>query len=138
MNENLIMEIPKAFKKGFCKRLIKKFEDNPAQHTAGVIGDNNKGQKVIAPKVKDDTEIQFDPSYLMTDWKDDVTTITKQVAVNMKKYVERYSFTDDASQLPCGLYGISDLDLEDAFNMQRFDPGKGFFTYHCETGADSN
>ena len=138
MNENLIMEIPKAFKKGFCKKLIKKFENNPAQHTAGVIGDNNKGQKVVAPKVKDDTEIQFDPSYMMSDWKDDLTTITKQVAVNMKKYVEHYSFTDDASQLPCGLYGISDLALEDAFNMQRFDPGKGFFTYHCETGADSN
>ena len=33
-----------------------------------------------------------------------------------------------------GLSGI----LEDAFNMQRFDPGKGFFTWHCETGADSN
>ena len=74
----------------------------------------------------------------MSDWKDDLTIITKQVAVNMKKYVERYSFTDDASQKPCGLYGISDLDLEDAFNMQRFDPGKGFFTWHCETGADSN
>ena len=66
MNETFIMEIPKAFKKGFCKKLIKKFEDNPAQHSKGVIGDaNDKGQKTIAPKVKDDTEIQFDPSFLM-------------------------------------------------------------------------
>ena len=95
MNEDFIMEIPKAFKKGFCKRLIKKFEDNPAQHSKGVIGNaKENGQKVVAPKVKDDTEIQFDPSYLMSDWKDDLTIITKQVAVNMKKYVEKYSFTE--------------------------------------------
>ena len=74
MNEDFIMEIPKAFKKGFCKRLIKKFEDNPAQHSKGVIGNaKENGQKVVAPKVKDDTEIQFDPSYLMSDWKDDLT-----------------------------------------------------------------
>ena len=138
MNENFIMEIPKAFKKGFCKKLINKFENNPKQHSKGVVGDNNKGQKVVAPKVKDDTEIQFDPSFLATDWKNDLETITKQVEVNMKKYVERYSFTDDASQLPCGLHGIADICLEGGFNMQRFDPGKGFFTYHCETGADSN
>ena len=58
MNEDFIMEIPKAFKKGFCKRLIKKFEDNPAQHSKGVIGNaKENGQKVVAPKVKDDTEI---------------------------------------------------------------------------------
>ena len=138
MNENFIMEIPKAFKKGFCKKLINKFENNPIQHSKGVVGDNNKGQKIIAPKVKDDTEIQFDPSFLDTDWKDDLNIITKQVEVNMKKYVERYSFTDDASQLPCGLHGIADICLEGGFNMQRFDPGKGFFTWHCETGADSN
>ena len=138
MNENFIMEIPKAFKKGFCKKLINKFENNPKQHSKGVVGDNNKGQKVVAHKVKDDTEIQFDPSFLATDWKNDLETITKQVEVNMKKYVERYSFTDDASQLPCGLHGIADICLEGGFNMQRFDPGKGFFTYHCETGADSN
>ena len=50
MNEDFIMEIPKAFKKGFCKRLIKKFEDNPAQHSKGVIGNaKENGQKVVAP-----------------------------------------------------------------------------------------
>jgi len=138
MNQDFIMEIPKAFKKGFCKKLINKFEKNPLQHSKGVVGDNNLHKKVIQPTIKDDTEIQFDPSFLTTDWKDDLEIITKQVSVNMKKYVEHYSFTDDASQKPCGLHGIADLDLESGFNMQRFDPGKGFFTWHCETGADSN
>ena len=37
------MEIPKAFKKAICKKLINKFENNPKQHRKGVVGDNNKG-----------------------------------------------------------------------------------------------
>ncbi len=138
MNENFIMEIPKAFKKGFCKKLINKFEKNNKYHVKGVIADNEKGQKIVSSNIKDDTEIQFDPSFSTTDWKDDLDIIIKQVTVNMKKYVKHYSFTDEASQKLCGLYGIADLALEGGFNMQRFDPGKGFYTWHCETGADTN
>ena len=41
MSENFIMEVPKAFSKKFCARLINRFEKNPQQHTKGIVSKAN-------------------------------------------------------------------------------------------------
>ena len=138
MSENFIMEVPKAFSKKFCVRLINRFEKNSQQHTKGIISKAATGEKSVDLTAKDDTEIQFDPSFMNTDWADDLEIIMRQVDANLRKYVERYSFIDEHTQKDCGLKGIADLALEGGFNMQRFDPGKGFFTWHTETSSDNN
>ena len=75
MSENFIMEVPKAFSKKFCLRLINRFEKNSQQHTKGIISKASTGEKSVDLTAKDDTEIQFDPSFMNTDWADDLGII---------------------------------------------------------------
>ena len=130
--DNFIMEVPGAFNKKFCNKLIKKFEQDTQRHVSGVVGGGLK------PETKKDTEIEFGPSLLNTEWKDCLITIVNQVTVHCKRYVEKYTFIDEHDDQTCGLSCISELVLEETFNMQKFNPGEGFYKWHCETGSDSN
>ena len=134
--DNYIQYYDKALSGIQCKSLIDCFESSEAFQVPG--GHYHGSEKLIAPEVKESTEIYISPEFGEDKvWGPCVKPVLIALSDSMKKYVKRYTLYDgedlDNWRGAAGLDGISQWGMEPNFNFQRFKPNQGYKKWHCET-----
>ena len=106
-----------------CDDLIQYYEDNPDRHTMGqVYGIGDRMSEVINDKdVMDSTGIGFS----IYENPEDARALSEYLIyleLSIKEYEYKYHQAGHMAN-----YGITEL-----INLQTYDPGGGFKTWHCE------
>ena len=106
-----------------CDDLIQYYEDNPDRHTMGqVYGIGDRMSEVINDKdVMDSTGIGFS----IYENPEDARALSEYLIyleLSIKEYEYKYHQAGHIAN-----YGITEL-----INLQTYDPGGGFKTWHCE------
>jgi len=123
---NFIYTKPQALSKEVCEKFIDNFESSPLVNR-GYIFTNGKVTEI--PEIKSSSDITFDPTYLYHPiWGDLLKGLVSVVEEEITEYTSKFSK---------GLYNISEFKLDPLFNIQRYYPGEGYHTFHCERGANS-
>lgn len=106
-----------------CDSFIQEFEISPDTQP-GVLYDS-EGQS--SDKGKKSTDLTFWPEYIEHPvWGKLLTPFIDILQNEIDSYYKRYAR---------GLSTIDDLKISPNFNMQRYLPSEGFFSYHCERGT---
>jgi hypothetical protein len=98
-----------------CDELIDFFERHPQYRFAGTAGDR------LDEEVKKSTEISFRD--LNIDLKNRYYNLLSEI---VKEYISHYRFSDDGVA-PWALYGVP--------KIQKYQPGEGFYGWHCERAS---
>src|SRR6056300_367219 len=103
-----------------CQRFIEEFEKSPdkspgVSNTAGEIGSSG---------AKKSTDLTFNPS--MRQHKDWGVLLNKLVP---KLYDQAFYYS---SRFKTAFENLDPYQLSPLFNLQRYEPGEGFYQYHCE------
>lgn len=104
--------------KNVCNDLINFFENNNGLQKTGVT---NAG---VEPNVKKSTDITiFDNKHK------EVNTYVKELGKCLKEYVNLFPHIDKE---------LASWGLIEPINIQRYNPGEGYFKYHCEKNTKDN
>ena len=117
---------PQVLSKEVCEKFIKNFETSPLVNKGHVF---TNGKIIDIPEIKSSSDITFNPSYLYHPiWGDLLKRLVSIIEEEVNEYTLKFSK---------GLYNISEFRLDPLFNIQRYHPGEGYHTFHCERGANS-
>jgi len=111
--KSFIEQFDNALDKESCDKIIKWFEDSEDLQIKGECGFNE-----VKPEIKDSTDIPVDLNH---EWYPS-EFIFPVLAEAFNLYVERNSF----------LKKIDTFTNEVGYNVQRYNPGQGYFKEHCE------
>lgn len=119
-----------AIREELCDSLIALFENNQELHTTGTTGGISKPN----PKWKQDTEIGINPDFLVpgTEWYEPLKELLISLGEQITQYKKDYSFYTDEFGIS-GVDGIAPWQVNPGFNIQRYNPGEGYYAWHCET-----
>ena len=117
---------PQVLSKEVCEKFIKNFETSPLVNKGHVF---TNGKIIDIPEIKSSSDITFNPAYLYHPiWGDLLKRLVSTIEEEVNEYTLKFSK---------GLYNISEFRLDPLFNIQRYHPGEGYHTFHCERGANS-
>ena len=117
---------PQVLSKEVCEKFIKNFETSPLVNKGHVF---TNGKIIDIPEIKSSSDITFNPAYLYHPiWGDLLKRLVSTIEEEVNEYTSKFSK---------GLYNISEFRLDPLFNIQRYHPGEGYHTFHCERGANS-
>jgi len=123
---NFIYTKPQVLSNEVCEKFIENFETSPLVNKGHVF---TNGKIVDIPEIKSSSDITFNPSYLYHPvWGDLLKRLVSTIEEEVNEYTLKFSK---------GLYNISEFRLDPLFNIQRYYPGEGYHTFHCERGANS-
>ena len=123
-NDPFIYVVDNALSKKFCKKVIKKFNDDDRK-CKGVIGGRKSGGTKRNQKVK--TSIDLCISQL-PEWKNEDEVFYKSLTENYVKYCER---------LPDLFFATVEQSLFDTgYQIQRTEPG-GYYIFHHDFEPDT-
>lgn len=107
-----------------CQSFIDEFEKSPDNFKQyGCISNSSKGIHVDK-EIKDSLDLSFNPSFLQNEqWAPLLKILVAELEKGLVQYVERWSV---------GLSKIASCEIAPIFNMQKYEPGGGYFDYHCE------
>lgn len=112
----------------YCNQLISLFETNKQLQTPGSII-RKEGKQDIDPFIKSSTEISIGPEFQsMPDWALCIDGVLQTLLKYTRIYKKKYYFLEN-----CGSWQLSPY-----FNLQRYLPEEGFFSWHCESEKNSN
>jgi hypothetical protein len=127
---NFIQYQENAISDSVCDSLIALFENHPELHVKGTTGgftDHN-------PDWKQDTEIGLSPDFLVPGmpWHNPLSTFLTSLGDQINKYKKTHSFYTEEFGVS-GIDGIAPWRVYPTFNIQRYNPGEGYYAWHCET-----
>lgn len=111
-----------------CMSLIQLFESNPALQVKGKVGSQNLNETF-----KRSTEIAVNPDFFEnSNWQPHLIDLMHGLSEGIQEYRKLYSF--DAGPFGIsGIDGIAPWRVDWAFNIQKYEPGAGYYVWHCET-----
>ena len=124
---DFIYQKPKAMSPEFCTGLIELFENNPELQISGTTGHNAVNQNF-----KKSIEIPLNPSYFdREEWNPFITNILETLSTGLQEYRKTFSFDGDHGI--AGIDGLAGWRVDWSFNIQKYNPGDGYYVWHCET-----
>ena len=117
-NPNFIGIYDNALTSYQCKKVLNWVETQSL--TRGKCTDKNN-QEIVNLKVKDSWDV-----YLQFSKKNFIDLLIKDA---LNKYTPFYLETYPSANL------MESWDVDDDYNIQKYDPGDGFFALHCENGG---
>ena len=119
---NFIEEYSNTLDPKICEQFIKLFELNTHLQNPGTAFIN--GIPTLANDVKQSTEIAIDDSLCMDpDWNKPIATMLDSLTGCLEEYKNKYSFINKTN---------ATWRMHNIINFQRFNPGEGFYEWHCE------
>lgn len=112
---NFIETYENAFVDNFCDDAIKYFESSGSKNP-GMIFDGNK--QIINKNIKSSTDLTL--------YFSQKTLVSSRVFDCLNKYFYKYL------QKYKDVQSLMELSLNDNFNIQRYYPGEGYTSIHCE------
>jgi hypothetical protein len=120
---NFLYVKPETLAPDLCARFIELFEQKSHLHLLGQTAQS------CDPKHKADTEIRIDPTLLSDpEWVKPLAMLFVALATAIEEYKTQSR----------GLNLIAPWTLSAPFNMQRYLPGEGYPTLHCEVDAGTD
>ena len=124
---NFIFEVPNAIEGTICDDLISTFEKSKNLHGKGITS-----QGVDLSK-KQSTEILIDYNlFLDKNWNNLLNSLSLGLNTGVEKYIKKYSV-----EKLIGIDSIASWSSEPCANIQRFLPGEGYKSWHCEIGNNN-
>jgi prolyl 4-hydroxylase len=122
-----IYSSPLALDTVFCDEIIQLFENSPLKRK----GQFRFNEEVVEkPDIKKSTDISFDPSYLLNPvWSKHLEYAVQVIEDHVARYTLKF---EDA------MSNLDSIRLDTSFNMQRYEPGEGFYGWHCERAGLTN
>jgi prolyl 4-hydroxylase len=109
-----------ALSDNLCKRFIETFEKSDEKQPGVLYGPDGS----TSESSKKSTDISFHPGYLnSTDWGELLHNLVEVINKGKVDYYYRFQ---------TALENIDAFDISSVFNMQRYNPGEGFYGWHCE------
>jgi hypothetical protein len=107
-----------------CTDFINTFEVSPLRARGCIAGKNGEGVEV--DYVKQSTDITFWPDFLdkeenKKEWSSLLSKFQHKLQFEIDNYVERYEPLENMSKF-----------VREGYNMQKYEPGEGFYEWHCE------
>lgn len=118
------MELPSVLDGNICDSFVDLFEKRTDLHVKGQISSGINTDK------KDDTEITID-NFLFSDneWKKPLKKLVSSLDFSINKYINLHSL-----EKQIGIDAIAKWQSEPKANIQKFLPGQGYKSWHCEIG----
>ena len=109
-----------------CDTFIELFESSPLRKRGCVVGTDGKGVEV--DYVKQSTDITFWANFLdneenKKEWGEILTKFKNKLQFEIDNYVEKFEALENMKKF-----------VLDGFNLQKYEPGEGFYEWHCERG----
>ena len=114
INQNFISIYDDILSKEYCDIIINEYENNTERHQKGLVGNG---------KIKSEIKKSTDINYSINEKCDTVSIILDTLEIAMDEYKNNYPDVDM----------INKWGIETAFNVQKYKPGEGFFSTHCES-----
>ena len=126
-----IYRVPGLIPKSLCNQIINKFEkSNFKRPGVASHGDGETVQRSVYSDIKMSTDISFESNILKNEefqkeWGIVLHKLYPLIREGVDGYVNKFQHLDT----------LTTFTLE-AFNIQKYNPGEGFFPFHCEnTGS---
>jgi hypothetical protein len=119
------IEVFEIDNKQICDSIIDWFEQNNNMHVSGVIS-NGKDAIVVDKNIKDTTDISLNISTIKTDAErtNIFYSIFNGLQRSLDLYIEKYPGLNDVY-----------LQIDDLFNIQKYQPGQHFKNPHFESST---
>jgi prolyl 4-hydroxylase len=106
-----------------CNSFIETFEISDEKKPGVLYGPNGTS----STDSKKSTDITFHPGYLQHDtWGPLLSELIGTLQKGKEDYIQRHSIA---------MSKLDPFDISSTFNMQRYNPGEGFFGWHCERAS---
>lgn len=106
-----------------CEYFIQTFEQSDEKQPGVLYGPNGEN----STGSKKSTDITFHPGYLThPTWGPLLEKLIPILIKGKEDYVHRHSLSFSK---------LDPIDLSPMFNLQRYEPGEGFFGWHCERAS---
>jgi hypothetical protein len=107
-----------------CIDFINTFESSPLRARGCIAGKNGEGIEV--DYIKQSTDITFWSDFLnkeenKKEWGSLISKFQHKLQFEIDNYVERYEPLENMPKF-----------VIDGYNMQKYEPGEGFYEWHCE------
>jgi hypothetical protein len=125
-----IHRIPGLIPKSLCNQIIKTFENSKFKKP-GLVAHSKNGTSntMTSNSAKISTDINFEPSIMNNEeFKKEWDMILHRLFPLMNEGVDQYVKKFEH------LNNINQFNLE-AFNIQKYNPGEGFYPWHCENSG---
>lgn len=113
-----------ALSQPLCKAFIEAFEASDEKQPGVLYGPD--GSSSVSGKKS--TDITFDPRYLLDPvWGPLLSELVGILEKAQRDYLDRHSLAFSK---------LDPLQISPLFNMQRYEPGEGFYGWHCERATN--
>ena len=131
---DFIHRIPNLVSKQFCEDIIEQFEKSNLTfpgHT--YVFEDGAVKKSSSDGSKVSTDISVYPGFIEEaaekgepEWGEFVNYINSKLKIAIYEYSEKFPMLDDLQRF-----------ILEGYNIQRYLPGEGFYTWHCENSGYS-
>jgi hypothetical protein len=112
-----------ALSSELCKSFIDVFEASEEKRPGVLYGPDGSS----SAGDKKSTDITFNPSYLQHEmWGPILNQLIPALQKGQSDYIDRHSLAFSK---------LDPFDISPLFNMQRYEPGQGFYGWHCERAS---
>lgn len=106
-----------------CKAFISAFETSDEKKPGVLYGPDG----VSSNGEKKSTDITFNPSYLQhSTWGNLLNQLILVLEKGQRDYIDRHSLAFSK---------LAPFEISTLFNLQKYEPGEGFYGWHCERGG---
>lgn len=107
-----------------CRAFIEAFEASNEKQPGVLYGPDGSS----STSGKKSTDITFDPRYLLhPTWGSLLTGLVSVLEKAQRDYIDRHSLAFSK---------LDPLQISPLFNIQRYEPGEGFYGWHCERATN--
>lgn len=114
----------RAISPDLCKAFIETFEASDEKRPGVLYGPDGSSSE----DSKKSTDMTFDPRYLQHPmWGPLLTKVVGVVERGQRDYIDRHSLA---------MSKMDPFQISTLFNMQKYEPGEGFYGWHCERASN--
>lgn len=114
----------RAISPDLCKAFIETFEASDEKRPGVLYGPDGSSSE----DSKKSTDMTFDPRYLQHPmWGPLLTKVVGVIERGQRDYIDRHSLA---------MSKMDPFQISTLFNMQKYEPGEGFYGWHCERASN--